>query len=128
MYLYYMPTPTDLKTYNKIKDEMKSMRPSAYKSGLIVQKYKREMDKKGKTPYEGRKNQNEGLSRWYREMWRSDNGSIGYDFKNSVYRPTVRITKDTPITFSELTKQQIEKAKQQKAAKGRVKNFKEIKT
>jgi hypothetical protein len=41
-----------------------------------------------------------------------------------VYRPTKRITKDTPTTFSELSKQQIEKAKKEKAKTGRVKKFK----
>jgi hypothetical protein len=40
-----------------------------------------------------------------------------------VYRPTIRITKDTPITFNELTKEQIERAKKEKYLNGRVKKF-----
>ena len=37
-----------------------------------------------------------------------------------MYRPTVRVNKDTPTTFKELSKDQIEKARSEKARKGRV--------
>ena len=42
-----------------------------------------------------------------------------------VYRPTKRITKDTPTTFNELSKKEIKKAQQEKKTKGRVKKFKD---
>ena len=48
---------------------------------------------------------------------------VGYKNKSDVYRPTVRVNKNTPTTFKELTKEQIEKAKVEKANTGRVKQF-----
>ena len=116
--------PTNPTIYNKIKEELKHMKPSAYKSGLIVKKYKQVMEEKGLKPYTGRKNHNEGLSRWFRESWVADDGKIGYSHKNSVYRPTVRITAQTPALFSELTKAELERAKRIKVTKGRVDRFK----
>ncbi len=120
--------PNDKELYEKTKKEIYKKYPvhSAYRSGLLVQAYKEAYEKKhkSKNAYSGKKNQNEGLSRWYSEEWKNDKGGIGYTSKSSVYRPTKRITKDTPTTFSELSKQQIEKAKKEKAKTGRVKKFK----
>ena len=115
-----MSEPKNMKLYEKVKEEIYKKYPkhSAYRSALLVKTYK---EKGGQ--YEGKKNKDEGLSRWMRETWRSDKGTVGYDHKNSVYRPTKRITKDTPVTFNELTKEQIEKAKREKALKGRVNKF-----
>jgi hypothetical protein len=48
---------------------------------------------------------------------------IGYKYKNDVYRPTIRITKKTPLTFSELTKKQIKIARRKKRTKKRVNRF-----
>ena len=70
-----------------------------------------------------KKNENTGLSRWYRESWISQRGTEGYKKKGDVYRPTVRVTKDTPTTFQELTKKQIERAQQEKKQTGRVSKF-----
>ena len=54
----------------------------------------------------------------------SDKGTTNYPHKNSVHRPTIRITRDTPTTFAELTPQEIERAKTEKARTGRVKKIK----
>jgi hypothetical protein len=54
----------------------------------------------------------------------SNKGTTNYPHNNSVYRPTIRITKDTPTTFAELTPAEIERAKAEKARTGRVKKFK----
>ena len=44
-----MPQPTDDKLYEKIKNELfKKYKPSAYRSGLLVEKYKEEYVKKHK--------------------------------------------------------------------------------
>ena len=69
------------------------------------------------------KNDNKGLGRWYRENWVSQRGTEGYKTKSDVYRPTVRVTKDTPTTFQELIKKQIERAQKEKKEKGRVSKF-----
>ena len=120
-----MPTPTDEKLYESIKKDLfKKYKPSAYRSGLLVQKCKEEYVKKHKNKnyYSGTK-ENSNLKRWFDEKWRSDSGYIGYKKKDDVYRPTIRINDKTPTTFNELTKNQINKAKKEKAKTGRVKRF-----
>ncbi len=96
-------------------------KPSAYKSGYIVKKYK----ELGGT-FEGEKDKVKGLNRWFAEKWVNQHGRVGYEHKNDVYRPSKRITKKTPTTWSELTPEQIEKAKKIKASGKRVRKFKSI--
>jgi hypothetical protein len=120
--------PSDQKLYNKTKKRLYKKIPkhSAYRSGLLVKKYKKNFTKKyGKTkqPYIGKKNKKTGLSRWFNEEWKNQRGEIGYKYKNDVYRPTKRITKKTPITFDELSKKRIKKARTRKYRKGRVNKF-----
>ena len=120
-----MPQPTDDKLYEKIKNELfKKYKPSAYRSGLLVQKYKEEYVKKhnNNNYYRGNKT-NSNLKRWFDEKWTNQRGEIGYKNKSDVYRPTIRINNKTPTTFNELTKNQIIKAKKEKEKTGRVKKF-----
>jgi len=120
-----MPQPTDEKLYEKIKNELfKKYKPSAYRSGLLVQRYKEEYVKKHKTHnyYKGNK-ATSNLKRWFDEKWTNQRGEIGYKNKSDVYRPTIRINNKTPTTFNELTKNQIIKAKKEKEKTGRVKRF-----
>jgi hypothetical protein len=104
----------------KLKKEIYEKYPkhSAYRSGLLVQEYKR----RGGT-YIGNKNEKEGLARWMKEKWTNQRGEVGYKYKSDVYRPTVKVTDKTPTTFNELTNKQIERARQEKAKTGRVKKF-----
>ena len=120
-----MPTPTDEKLYESIKKDLfKKYKPSAYRSGLLVQKYKEEYVKKHKNyNYYSGSRQNSNLKRWFDEKWQNQRGEIGYQKKTDVYRPTIRINDKTPTTFNELTKNQINKAKKEKAKTGRVKRF-----
>jgi hypothetical protein len=67
------------------------LKPSAYKSGFIVQKYKQ----LGGT-YSGKK-ENKGIGRWFKEEWKD----VGHK-KYPVYRPTKRVSKDTPLTPDEI--------------------------
>jgi len=95
--------PTNKSLYEKAKAiaDKTYKKSSAYKSGFIVKKYK---ELGGK--YEG-VIKNIGLKRWFAEEWK-DIGGKPYP----VYRPTKRITKDTPLTASEINpffaKKQIE--------------------
>jgi len=73
-------------------------KPSAYKSGFIVKKYK----ELGGT-YSGKK-ENKGINRWFKEEWK-DVGKKDYP----VYRPTKRITKDTPLTVQEISPSNLKK-------------------
>ena len=120
------PKPRDPILYNTIKEEISNKyKHSAYRSGLIVKKYKDEYYKKYGTndSYIGNKPKLSNLQRWFAENWRNQRGEVGYKYQNDIYRPTIRINKDTPTTFSELTKEQIAKAKKEKATKGRVYRF-----
>ena len=128
----YMPTPTDIKLYNTIKDQVYIEIPkhSAYRSGILVQRYKKAFfDKygKNKSPYKGKKTRKKGLKRWFDEEWVNQRGEIGYKFKNDIYRPKIRITDDTPITHDELTSKEIKKARIKKYKKGRVNRFRKDK-
>jgi len=120
--------PNDLKLYNKTKKNVYNKYPkhSAYRSGILVQTYKKNFQKKygnNKSPYSGQKTQKKGLSRWFKEEWKNQRGSVGYKYKSDVYRPTRKITNKTPITFKELNKKQVKKAREEKYNKGRVYRF-----
>ena len=113
--------PLDKELYEKIKKEVWSEYkvPSANRSAQLVKRYK----EAGGT-YSGKKDKDDGIARWTRERWESDKGTQGYTHKNSVYRPTVRVTKDTPATFAELTPEELKRAKAMKARTGREDKFK----
>lgn len=115
-----MSTPSNLKLYEKVKKEIFKKNPvnSAYRSGLLVKTYQ----ERGGT-YKGKKDESKGLSRWYKESWSTQSGSTTYKKKSDVFRPTVRVNKETPKTFKELSKKEIEKAQKEKKQKGRVKKF-----
>jgi len=88
-----MPTPTNKKLYEKVKEQADKIyeKSSAYKSGYIVKTYKKLGGK-----YED-DNKPKNLKRWFKEEWK-DIGNKKYP----VYRPTKRISKDTPLTASEI--------------------------
>lgn len=123
------PKPTDEKLYQQVKADIyvKIPKHSAYRSGLIVKKYKEKFAKKypGKQPYIGKKpsRKSGGLRRWFAEDWRNQRGEIGYKKSSDVYRPTKRISKKTPVTFSELSRQRINRARKEKSKRGRVRRF-----
>ena len=84
-------------------------KPSAYKSGYIVKKYK-EM---GGT-YEN-DNKDKNLKRWFNEKW-EDVGHKAYP----VYRPTKRINSKTPLTVNEIDKDNLkEQIKLKQKIKGK---------
>jgi hypothetical protein len=95
-----MSVPSNKKLYQKAKkiaDETYS-KPSAYKSGFIVKTYK-EMGGTYET-----KAKVKPLKRWFEEKWQ-DVGNSAYP----VYRPTKRISKDTPLTASEIDPKNLKK-------------------
>ena len=123
--------PVDKILYNNIKAQVYKKIPkhSAYRSGIIVQKYKAAFAKKygKKSPYTGkRKTKKHGLKRWFAEKWVNQRGEVGYTHKSDIYRPSKRITKRTPLTHSELTKKEIKRARRIKATKGRIKRFRKL--
>jgi hypothetical protein len=116
-----MSEPINKTLYEKVKKKIYKKYPkhSAYRSGLLVKEYKAQGGK-----YKGKKQENKGLSRWFKEDWRTQEGKTTYQKKGDIFRPTKRITKETPTTFKELSKTQIKKAQKEKKKKGRVKKYK----
>lgn len=114
-----MSVPTNKKLWKKahLIAEKVYDKPSAYKSAFIVKKYK---ELGGK--FSGTKTQ-EGLSRWLKEKWMNQHGKTGYQHKNDIYRPTIKVNKHTPTLLQDLTKKQLTKAKKIKAKGKRVKKF-----
>lgn len=106
--------PLDKALYAKVKKmaDEKYEKPSAYKSGWMVKKYK----ELGGT-YSGVKTK-EGLSRWYKEDW-SDVGNSAYP----VYRPTKRVNSKTPLTPKEIDPANLKK---QIALKQKIKGDKNL--
>ena len=126
--------PSDTKLYNKTKKQIYKKIPkhSAYRSGILVQTYKKKFKNKygtRKSPYKGNetKRKKKGLSRWFKEKWVNQRGEIGYKYKNDIYRPSKRITKKTPLTHKELSKKEINRARTKKYRKGRVYRFRKHK-
>ena len=120
------PKPRDQILYDKIKKEISDKyKHSAYRSGLIVKKYKNEYMKKYNRDdaYIGEKPKLSSLNRWFLENWQNQRGETGYKYKNDIYRPTIRINNKTPITFNELTNNQLKKAISEKKKTGKVKKF-----
>lgn len=116
-----MSEPKNKKLYESVKKEVYKKIPkhSAYRSGILVKTYK----ERGGT-YIGKKKTDKGLSRWFKEKWETTSGSKTYKKDDDIFRPTKRITKETPTTYKELSKKQITKAKTEKEKSGRVKKYK----
>ena len=91
-----MTEPKNKTLYEKVKKEADKIYKThgAYKSAYIVKKYK---ELGGE--YHGTKNPDVGLSRWLKEEWQ-DVGNKKYP----VYRPTIKINEDTPLTVDEIDK------------------------
>jgi hypothetical protein len=94
---YKKPIPLDKELYKKAKKMADKVydRPSAYKSGYIVKQYKAMGGK-----YSGDKKKSD-LKRWFNEEW-TDVNPFANEKSYPVYRPTKRITKDTPLTLDEI--------------------------
>ena len=116
-----MAKPANPALYQRIKTRLFKEMPthSAYRSGLLVQEYKRQ----GGT-YIGTKPRSTGLKRWFKESWRNQRGGRGYQKKGDVYRPTKRINDKTPVTLQELSAAELRAAMRKKAEAGRVDKFK----
>lgn len=102
------PVPLDKKLYEKAKKMADKVydRPSAYKSGYIVRKYK-EMGGR----YSGNREKG-NLKRWFDEEWTNVN-PFADEYSYPVYRPTKRVSNETPLTIDEIDyKDLVEKSKQ----------------
>lgn len=64
------------------------------------------------------------LKRWFKEDWKTPRGKEEYSGSDRTFRPTKRISKDTPATWSELSKGEKAAAAKEKKEKGRVSRYK----
>jgi hypothetical protein len=92
--------PTNTLLYEKVKEEINKIykKPSAYRSGAYIRKYK----ELGGTFEDD--NKEKPLKRWFKENW-EDIGNLEYP----VYRPTRRVSKKTPLLPSEIDPQNLKK-------------------
>ena len=63
------------------------------------------------------------LKRWFKEDWRTRSGDKDYSKGDRSFRPTKRISKDTPVTAGELTPAEKARARKEKREKGRVSRY-----
>ena len=63
------------------------------------------------------------LNRWFQEEWKTPSGKEDYSGGENTFRPTKRISKDTPTTWSELTPAEKARAQKEKNTKGRVSRY-----
>lgn len=109
-----MPIVDNLELYQYVKQKADDVyhKNSAFKSGWIVKMYKH----LGGTYTED--NQRKKLAEWYKESWQ-DVGHKNYP----VFRPTKRVTKDTPLLASEIDPKNL---KQQIQLKQKIKGKKNL--
>ena len=79
-----------------------------------------------KSPFKNVRKTKEGLAlkRWFKEEWETPEGKEEYSKGDSgTFRPTKKISKDTPKTYSELSPSDLAAAKAERKAKGRVSKY-----
>jgi hypothetical protein len=64
------------------------------------------------------------LNQWFKEDWRTPGGNKDYSEGENTFRPTKRISKDTPATWDELTPAEKANAQKEKNTQGRVSKYK----
>jgi len=67
------------------------------------------------------------LKRWFKEEWKTPKGNEDYTEGENTFRPTKKISKDTPSTWSELTPAEKARGQKEKNTKGRVSRYKKKK-
>ena len=67
------------------------------------------------------------LKRWFKEDWRTPSGKKDYSGGESTFRPTKKVSKETPSTWSELSPSEKAAAKKEKEGQGRVSKYKKTK-
>ena len=120
--------PSDKALYQSVKARIYKQVPkhSAYRSGLVVKAYKAAFKRKhgnSRQPYRGSRSRSRGLGRWFAEKWVNQRGEVGYKYKSDIYRPSRRVTQDTPKTYRELSPSAIRRARSKKSKTGRVDRF-----
>lgn len=120
-----MAIPLDKKLYEKAKEIVYKQydKPSAYRSGSLVKKYK---SMGGKYKEDSKNKDIKPLERWFLESWKDINPTIN-KLSYPVYRPTKKVNEKTPLLVSEIDKKDLlKKIKEKQKIKGS-KNLKPFK-
>ena len=78
------------------------------------------------SPFSKVRKTSEGLAlkRWFKEKWRTPSGKKDYSETNeNTFRPTVKVSKDTPSTWAQLSDSEKAAARKEKNTKGRVSKY-----
>ena len=80
---------------------------------------------KQNSPFKKVRKTKEGLAlkRWFNEDWQTPSGSKDYSDGDVVFRPTKKVSKDTPKTYSELSPSDIAAGRKEKKTEGRVSKY-----
>ena len=114
-----MQIPKDKELYEIVKLIVNEQykKPSAYRSGAYVKLYKQlggEYETTNKNDINDKP-----LKRWFLEQWKNVNPHKT-DFTYPVYRPTKKITDETPKTVNEISEKRLkEQAKLKQKIKGK---------
>ena len=110
-----MPEVLDKELYSLVKAKADKIykKSSAYKSGYIVKTYK-QLGGRYKND-----NKEKDLKRWFKEKW----VDVGNNQSYPVYRPTIRINKNTPLTINEIDPKNL---KNQIERKQKIKGYKNL--
>jgi hypothetical protein len=67
------------------------------------------------------------LKRWFKENWQTESGEKDTGGEKKTFRPTRRVSSETPTTWGELSPAERSRARRKKRREGRVDRFKIIK-
>ena len=82
------------------------------------------MHRQAASPFRVRKTKKgASLRRWFKEDWKTPKGKENYEGGENTFRPTKKVSKDTPKTWSEVTPASKAKAQKEKNTKGRVTKY-----
>lgn len=100
-----MPTPIDTELYERAKEQIYAIykKPSAYRSGAVVKKYK-ELGGRYKDD-----DKPKDLKRWFKEDWTDANKVLGIKNAYPVLRPTKKITNKTPALLQDIPLSKLKK-------------------
>ena len=78
-----------------------------------------------KSPCKKVRKSKEGLAlkRWFEEDWKTPKGNEDYSEGENTFRPTKKVSNETPKTWSEVTPESKAKAQKEKNTKGRVTKY-----
>jgi hypothetical protein len=64
------------------------------------------------------------LKRWFKEKWQTQSGEKDTGGERKTFRPSVRVSSETPTTWGELSSAEKARAAKEKKEKGKVSRFK----